>query len=51
MTVNHPQFGTICEICFEHLDRERCAVDTDGTRWDICTGDCAKQAGIRERAA
>lgn len=49
MAVNHPTFGTICEICFHGLTMRRCAVDTDGQRWDICAGDCARQAGITEK--
>jgi hypothetical protein len=49
MGVDHPQFGTFCEICFSGLTLERCAVDTDGNRWDVCTGECARQAGIQER--
>lgn len=49
MTVNHPQWGTMCEICFEQLTPDRCAQDEHGQRWDVCTGDCAVQAGIQER--
>lgn len=48
MTVNHPQFGTMCEICFQGLTPETCAVDTEGTKWDVCTGECARLAGIVE---
>ena len=48
MTVDHPQWGTMCEICFEQLTVDTCAVDTDGQKWDVCKGECARQAGIRE---
>lgn len=48
MTVNHPQWGTMCEICFHQLTPDKCAVDADGVRWDVCAGDCAEQAGISE---
>jgi hypothetical protein len=49
MTVDHPQFGLMCEICHAGLTPEQCAEDADGNRWDICKGECASQAGIRER--
>lgn len=48
MTVNHPQWGTMCEICFDRLTVDTCAVDLDGQKWDVCAGDCARQAGIVE---
>ena len=48
MTVNHPAYGTMCEICFSGLRTEDCATDTDGQKWDVCKGECAKQAGITE---
>lgn len=48
MTVDHPQFGTMCEICFQGLATEQCAQDTDGQRWDLCKGECARQAGLKE---
>lgn len=51
MAVNHPTFGTFCEICFHQLTEQNCAVDTDGVKWDVCAGDCARQAGIRESPA
>lgn len=50
MTVDHPQFGLMCEICFRGLTPDECAEDTNGKKWDICKGDCARQAGIEERA-
>jgi hypothetical protein len=50
MTTNHPQFGLMCEICFHGLTPEECAVDTDGQKWDVCKGECARQAGIKEKA-
>jgi len=49
MTVNHPQWGTMCEICFEQLTPETCAEDLQGTRWDVCSGICAALAGIQEK--
>lgn len=49
MTVNHPTWGTMCEICFKGLTEETCVVDTDGVKWDICKGICAVQAGIKEK--
>lgn len=48
MTVDHPQWGTMCEICFEQLTVDTAATDTDGQKWDVCAGDCARQAGIVE---
>lgn len=48
MTVNHPQFGLMCCICFHGLTPETCVVDTDGVKWDVCKGVCAEQAGISE---
>lgn len=48
MTVNHPQWGTMCEICFTGLTPETCAVDRDGQLWDVCAGGCAREAGIVE---
>ncbi len=51
MTVNHPQFGTMCAICFAGLTPDECAIDEDGQRWDLCGGTgCAAQAGITEAA-
>lgn len=48
MTVDHPQFGTMCEICFAHLEPGECATDPTGQRWDVCAGECARQAAIIE---
>lgn len=48
MTVGHPTFGTMCEICFSGLTAEDCVEDTSGQKWDVCKGECAKQAGIDE---
>lgn len=41
-----------CAICGELHTRpyERLAVDRDGNVWDVCAGDCAKEAGLRDRA-
>ncbi len=47
--IDHPVFGTRCEICFERLELEDCAVDTEGQKWDVCAGECARQAGIEEK--
>lgn len=49
MPVNNPQFGTFCCICFEKLDPDSCAVDENGAKWDVCKGQCAKEANIREK--
>jgi hypothetical protein len=49
VTVDHPQFGTMCEICFHGLTPEQCAEDVNGQKWDICKGECARQAGIQEK--
>lgn len=48
MTTDHPQFGLMCEICFRQLTPDMCAVGVGGHRWDICRGECARQAGIEE---
>ncbi len=47
--IDHPVFGTRCEVCFTVLTVEDCVVDMDGQKWDICVGDCAAQAGIIEQ--
>jgi ribA/ribD-fused uncharacterized protein len=41
----------MCEICFKGLTPEECAEDTSGTKWDICKGRCAREAGIVEVAS
>lgn len=48
MTVNHPQFGLMCEICFAALTPDDCARDATGRAWDVCKGECARQAGLVE---
>jgi hypothetical protein len=48
MTTNHPYYGLMCEICFKGLTPDECARDTDNVLWDVCKGDCARQAGIKE---
>lgn len=48
MTVDHPQWGLMCCICFNGLTPETCVVDEDGQKWDICKGQCAIDAGIIE---
>lgn len=49
MTVDHPQWGTMCEICFRGLTPELCAEDQAGQKWDICKGLCAIEAGIDQK--
>ncbi len=39
----------MCEICYARLTADTCVVDTDGQKWDICPGQCARQAGITEK--
>lgn len=51
MTVNHPQFGTMCAICFKGLTWKTCAEDVDGVKWDLCPGACAREAGLVEKSA
>ncbi len=51
MGIDHPQFGMFCEICFHTLTVDTCVVDSDGQKWDVCAGECARQAGIVERAS
>jgi hypothetical protein len=48
MAINHPHFGTFCEICFTQLTPDTCVVDHAGQKWDICPGECARAAGIIE---
>lgn len=50
MTVDHPQFGLMCEICYRGLTPDECATDEHGQKWDVCAGDCAWHAGIIEQA-
>jgi hypothetical protein len=38
----------MCEICFESMTVDQCAVDLNGDKWDVHAGDCARQAGITE---
>lgn len=35
-----------CCICFRPLTPEECAVDAEGSKWDVCDGTCAVEAGI-----
>lgn len=51
MAVNHPQWGTICAICFQSLTIDTCVEDEHGVRWDMCKGVCAIQAGIKEKVS
>lgn len=35
-----------CCICFRPLEADECATDSSGQKWDVCRGDCAREAGI-----
>ncbi len=48
MTVKHPTWGTMCEICYKQLTPDKCVTDKDGVKWDVCKGECAVLAGIQE---
>lgn len=48
MPIDHPHWGSYCEICFGGITVETCVTDTDGVKWDVHSGECAKQAGIDE---
>lgn len=48
MAVRHPDWGTICEICFCDVNEDTCVIDLDGIKWDVHSGMCAQQAGIPE---
>lgn len=48
MTVDHPVWGTMCEICFCAVTPENCTIDEQGVKWDVHAGFCAAQAGIKE---
>ena len=48
MSVNHPNWGLMCCICFSGLTKEKCVTDTEGVIWDVCKGQCALDAGIKE---
>lgn len=48
MGVNHSTFGTFCAICYTQLTQETAAADTEGNTWDVCKGECARQAGLEE---
>lgn len=37
-----------CCICFSRLTPETCAIDADGTKWDVCRGQCSTDAGLTE---
>lgn len=40
-----------CEVCFKALaGGDDCVTDTDGVKWNVCPGECAVDAGIRERS-
>lgn len=38
-----------CCICGELHESpyDRLAVDSDGWKWDVCEGDCAREAGVQ----
>lgn len=44
----HGQLARVmCQICFEYRRVADLAVDpADGKRWDVCAGDCAREAGL-----
>lgn len=46
--MNNAHFGLACEICYHQLTPETCAIDVEGVKWDVCAGECARQAGIIE---
>lgn len=48
MPVDHPTYGNMCAICFCHFTLEDCAIDEKGIKWDVHSGFCAIQAGIKE---
>jgi hypothetical protein len=35
-----------CCICFADLTPEQCASDEHGNKFDVCEGNCARQAGL-----
>lgn len=35
-----------CEVCFKPLTPDECATDSDGEKWNVCKGECAKEAGL-----
>lgn len=35
-----------CSICFKPLAPDECAVDSAGQKWDLCKGQCAREAGV-----
>lgn len=39
-------FGMLCQICFDPLVAERCAMDVEGRKWNVCDSGCAIEAGI-----
>jgi len=41
--------GLMCCICFAAITTETCAVDIYGVKWDVCRGQCARDAGCIER--
>lgn len=42
-------FPLMCCVCFEGLTEDTCVVDEEGTKWDVCKGQCAKDTGIEEK--
>ncbi len=42
------EWPLMCCICFNGLTPETCVVDIHGVKWDICKGQCAKDAGIED---
>lgn len=39
-------YGFICCICFNGLTEDTCFVDSNGDKWDVCSGKCAEDAGF-----
>jgi len=37
--------GFACCICFEAVANEDAWQDKDGQKWDLCSAECARQAG------
>lgn len=46
MGFSRHEWPLMCCICFEGLTEETCAVQEDGTLWDVCKGQCALESGL-----
>lgn len=49
MGFSRREWPLMCCVCFEGLTPETCAVDSEGVKWDVCPGQCAKDTGLEER--